>query len=99
MAQFLEAFTGSSELPNTVNFEFFNLFVHIVQESGKIFGDLLISYEMLGIVSSVKLSDQVFACLVNFLDSLREPVILFFGIFESNRTQVLKLISHSCFIN
>ena len=99
LAKFLEAFTGSSELSDTVYFEFFDLFVHVIQEGGKIFGDLLISYEMLGIVSCVKLSDQVFACLVNVLDGLWEPVILFFRIFESNRTQMLKLISHSGFID
>ena len=99
LAQFLKAFTGSSELSHTVDFEFFHLFVHVVQESGEIFWDLLISNEMLGIVSSVKLGHQVFACLVNVLDSLWEPVILFLSILESNWTKVLELISHSGFID
>ena len=99
LAQFLEAFTGSSELSHAVDFEFFDLFVHVVQESGEIFWDLLISNEMLGIVSSVKLGDQVFACLVDVLDSFWEPVILFLSILEPNWTKMLELISHSSFID
>ena len=86
-------------MSHAVDFEFFHLFVHVVQESSEIFWDLLISNEMLGIVSSVKLGHQVFACLVDVLDSLWEPVILFLSILESNWTKVLELISHSGFID
>ena len=83
----------------TVDFEFFYLFMHVVEESGEILGNLLISNQMLGVLASVKLGDKVSTRLINVLNCIREFEVLFFRILEPNWTQVLKFISHSSLIN
>jgi len=65
--------------------------VHVLEESGKVNWNLLVSNEILGIVTHVQLSDELSACLIDSHDGFRELEILFFGVLEANRSKVFKL--------
>lgn len=64
-------------MSHAVDFEFFDLSVHSLQEDAEVFRNLLVSNEMLGVFTGVEFGDQVSAGLVNGLDSFWEPLILF----------------------
>lgn len=58
--------------------------MHVIEERRQILRDLLVSNQVLCIVSRIQLGDEVSACLVDVLDCLRESVVILLRIFETD---------------
>lgn len=76
LAQLHEALARHAQLTHAVDLELLHLAVHVGEERREVLGDLLVADQMLCILTSVELTDELAASRINLLDSVREPFIV-----------------------
>lgn len=72
VAQVNESLTAHSELSNRVDLEVMSLLVHVAQEDGQVLWDLVLAYQVLGVVSNVQFGHKFLAGSVDLLNGIRE---------------------------
>lgn len=76
LADLRESLRAHSQLPYAVDLEAFDLPLHVGQENRKVLRNLLISNEVLGVLASVKLGDEILTSLLYHIDCIWELQVL-----------------------
>jgi hypothetical protein len=73
-----------------LNLKFLSLLAHFFKENRQVARNLLRSFEVLGVFTSIELLTESLAHVINLRDGFRELHVRFFSVFKSDRAQYFK---------
>lgn len=97
-AQLLEPGGANSQLPHLVDLEFFGLTLHLLEEDAQVNWDLIVTNQVVGVLSNVKLLAKLLAHLVDLADGVGVLHVGLLGVLEPNRAENLKLFVDSLIV-